>query len=73
MFRTVVIPKSTDINISIPAFLVGKEVEITAEEIKHHKNKTHITKRRLELENFFYRYSFDVSKLKLSRDEANER
>ena len=73
MYRQIVVPQNSELVLHIPASLVGKEIEITAEETEDHKPKRRMSKRRVELEKFYNKYSFDVSQLKLTRDEANQR
>ncbi len=73
MYRQIVKPENTKLVLQIPASLVGKEIEITAQETGNHKPKKNRSKRRIELEKFYGRYAFDVSRLKLTREQANER
>ncbi len=73
MYKQVFTPDSVKLVLHLPASFVGKEIEITAEEKIHPKRKKRKSKNRLLLEKFYSKYSFDISRLKLTRDEANER
>ena len=74
MFRTVIIPQSTDINISIPVSLVGKEIEIIAHRIfKRKLNKKNATTEWEDIVKFYRSINIDTKDYKFDREEANER
>jgi len=75
MFRQILIPSSTDINISIPVSFVGKEIEITAHRIAHNKK---LKRRKMatkweDIVKFYRSINVDTKDYKFDREEANER
>lgn len=69
MIRTILIPDSTTISISVPAEYVGKEVEIVVFEKGEVVNLGFVPKKKVS----FSAISIDTRGYKFSREEASER
>jgi hypothetical protein len=70
MYRASITPSSEEVTIRVPKDFIGKVVEIVAYASKKGRNK----KRSLEdLLEHYSKFSFNTGKLRLSREEANER
>jgi len=65
-----IIPQSEEVKITVPKEFIGKSVEIIAYASKKRRSKKFSVKDLLE---YYSKYSFNTSKLRLSREEANER
>jgi hypothetical protein len=70
MYRASVTPSSEEVTIKVPKDFVGKAVEIFAYASKKRRSKKYSLKALLE---HYSKFSFNTGKLRLSREEANER
>lgn len=75
MVRTVIVPENKQVHIELPDSCIGTAVEIIAFQISEDEKSSSekdVTGKDDILE-FYEMFNLDVSLLKVSRDEANER
>lgn len=65
-----IVPQTEEVKITVPKEYIGKSVEIVAYASKKSRTKKFSAKDLLE---YYSKYNFNTSKLRLSREEANER
>jgi hypothetical protein len=65
-----IVPQTEEVKITVPKEYIGKSVEIVAYAGKKSRTKKFSAKDLLE---HYSKYNFNTSKLRLSREEANER
>ncbi len=70
MYRASITPGSEEVIIKVPKDFIGKAVEIVAYTSQKTRTKKYSLKSLLE---HYSQFSFNTGKLRLTREEANER
>ncbi len=70
MYRQIIVPKSNNYLLNLPANFVGRMVEITAEAIKQNKKRKYSLE---ENKKFYSKYRFGTLQIKFSREELYDR